>query len=113
MIRNVCTFIAADPKCREIVREFKLIPLLLEHLESSSLTVVGNACVILSKLSSSSTVPDHENDLRTMIELNATKKLAQLKNSKHQTIRDGAWITYKNLINSQSYANLSIFEGNF
>lgn len=109
ILRNISSFLVTREDYREILRQQKMIPLLLEHLESPSLNVVSNACVILANLSASSTEKSNQ-DQMTMLESNALKKLANLKNSKHKIIREGAIATYRHLINSPSYLFYSSYE---
>ncbi|OTF76192.1 APC-like protein, partial [Euroglyphus maynei] len=103
ILRNISSYIAMEEKYRQILRENNVIVMLLNHLESPSLDVVSNACVILSNLSVFTV--ESSRDQMLMIESNAITKLAKLIHSKHRTIREGAMATYKHLITSQAFNN--------
>lgn len=99
ILRNISSYVATNEEYRDVLRKQNAIPILLEHLESSSLEIVSNACITLSNLSARST-----KDQLIMLESNAIKKLRNLTNSKHKMIKVGASATLKNLLTSQAYS---------
>ncbi|KAH9425872.1 anaphase-promoting complex subunit 2 [Dermatophagoides pteronyssinus] len=110
ILRNISSYLATEEKYRQILREHNVILMLLNHLESSSLDVVSNACVILSNLSVFTVLTEESSrDQILMIESNAITKLAKLIHSKHRTIREGAMATYKHLVTSHAYLIHSSF----
>ncbi|KAH9511555.1 anaphase-promoting complex subunit 2 [Dermatophagoides farinae] len=110
ILRNISSYLAMEERYRQILRKHNVIVMLLNHLESSSLDIVSNACVTLSNLSVFTLqTEESSNDQILMIESNAITKLAKLFHSKHRTIRIGAMATYKHLVTSQAYLIHSSF----
>ncbi|KAH7644527.1 apc-like protein [Dermatophagoides farinae] len=110
ILRNISSYLAMEERYRQILRKHNVIVMLLNHLESSSLDIVSNACVTLSNLSVFTLqTEESSNDQILMIESNAITKLAKLFYSKHRTIRIGAMATYKHLVTSQAYLIHSTF----
>jgi hypothetical protein len=98
ILRNISSQISSSSELRRMLRENHCYEILLEHLKSSSLTVVSNACGTLWNLSGGS---DCEEDQRKLLDLNAIPMLKSLVYSKHDRISQGASAALRNLLSSR------------
>lgn len=96
ILRNVSSHVSLKEEYRAILRKHNCFQMLLEHLQSPSLTIVSNACGTLWNLSAHSVV-----DQRTLWQMGAEKKLRDLVHSKHKMISLGSSATLKNLLASR------------
>nr|WMQ53821.1 adenomatous polyposis coli protein [Planaria torva] len=101
ILRNISGVISSSEKYRSILRQENAFQILLKHLRSSSLTVVGNACGTLCSLSS-----DCQNDQQLLWDLGAVGMLKNLVHSKHRTISIGSASTLKNLLAARASLNI-------
>ncbi|RZF44944.1 hypothetical protein LSTR_LSTR014880 [Laodelphax striatellus] len=92
---GVCT------KAIALLREHNCLPLLLQQLQSPSLTVVSNACGTLWNLSARCS-----QDQRALWDLGAVPMLRSLVHSKHRMISMGASAALKNLLASRPDADI-------
>ncbi|XP_053205445.1 adenomatous polyposis coli protein-like [Panonychus citri] len=98
ILRNVSSYIARHEHLRAILREHDTLSILLEQLESPSLTIVSNACATLWNLSARCI-----QDQMKLIELGAIPMLRNLINSKHKMISMGSAAALKNLSSVKNY----------
>lgn len=93
ILRYISSHIALREDCRSILRRCSLFETLLEHLKSSSLTIVSNACSTLWNLSA-----NNVEDQRRLWQMGAADSLRHLVHSKHKMIALGSIATLKNLL---------------
>nr|WMQ53819.1 adenomatous polyposis coli protein [Polycelis tenuis] len=101
ILRNISGIIASSEKYRSILRQDNAFQILLKHLRSSSLTVVGNACGTLCSLST-----ECQSDQQLLWDLGAVGMLKNLVHSKHRTISIGSASTLKNLLSARASLNI-------
>uniref|UniRef100_T1DBP6 APC n=1 Tax=Dendrocoelum lacteum TaxID=27895 RepID=T1DBP6_9PLAT len=101
ILRNISNVIGSSETYRAILRQNNAFQILLKHLRSSSLTVVGNACGMLCNLSC-----DCETDQQLLWDLGAVAMLKNLVHSKHRTISIGSASTLKNLLSARASLNI-------
>ncbi|XP_035706785.1 adenomatous polyposis coli protein isoform X2 [Folsomia candida] len=98
ILRNISGHLRASPSLKKILRENHCYEILLDHLKSSSMLVVGNACGTLCSLSGG---PECEEDQRKLLDLNAIPMLKSLVYSKDQRISQGSSTALRNLLSSK------------
>uniref|UniRef100_A0A915JVZ1 Uncharacterized protein n=1 Tax=Romanomermis culicivorax TaxID=13658 RepID=A0A915JVZ1_ROMCU len=97
ILRNISQYVASIAEYRSIIRQNQGYEILLDHLKSSSLTVVANVCFCLWNFSAG----DSKDGLY-LIELGAQEALKGLLFSKHKWISLGSEGTMKNLASLKS-----------
>uniref|UniRef100_A0A914VRT6 Adenomatous polyposis coli protein n=1 Tax=Plectus sambesii TaxID=2011161 RepID=A0A914VRT6_9BILA len=95
ILKYVSSQIAQREEFRAAVRQRGIFHKLLRHLQSTSLTVVTNACIVLCNLSA-----HNVDDQRTLLELGARPMLQSLVNSRHAEIARFATLALTNLSSS-------------
>src|SRR6218665_232627 len=95
ILRNISSRIAVCEEYRTVLRQHDCLRILLRHLESSSLTMVHNACGTLWNLSARCA-----EDQQTLWDLGAVNKLCRLLQSKHKTISMGSAAALKILLSA-------------
>src|SRR6218665_2361888 len=85
ILRNISSHIAVCEEYRTVLRQHDCLQILLHHLESSSLTIVSNACGTLWNLSARCA-----EDQQMLWDLGAVNKLRNLIQSKHKMISMGS-----------------------
>lgn len=94
ILNNVSSHIAVNEQFRRILRQKNCLSILLQQLDSESLTVVGNACGTLWNLSARCS-----EDQKFLRDNGAVPKLRLLIHSTHKMISEGSLAALKNLIN--------------
>src|SRR6218665_3936744 len=100
ILRNISSRIAVCEEYRAVLRQHDCLRILLRHLESSSLTMVNNACGTLWNLSARCA-----EDQQTLWHLGAVNKLCRLVQSKHKTISMGSAAALNNLLSARPEIN--------
>uniref|UniRef100_T1J0P6 Adenomatous polyposis coli protein n=1 Tax=Strigamia maritima TaxID=126957 RepID=T1J0P6_STRMM len=93
ILRNISSQIAVREDYRSVLRQHNCLQILLQHLRSSSLTIVSNACGTLWNLSARCV-----KDQQTLWEMGAVSMLRNLVHSKHKMISMGSSAALKNLL---------------
>uniref|UniRef100_A0AAV2JL66 Adenomatous polyposis coli protein basic domain-containing protein n=1 Tax=Knipowitschia caucasica TaxID=637954 RepID=A0AAV2JL66_KNICA len=93
ILRNVSSLISTREDYRQVLREHSCLQILLQHLRSHSLTIVGNACGTLWNLSARSL-----KDQELLWDLGAVSMLRNLIHSKHKMIAMGSAAALRNLL---------------
>ncbi|CAG5118258.1 unnamed protein product, partial [Candidula unifasciata] len=93
ILRNVSSHVAVREEYRQILRNHDCLKILLHHLKSPSLTVVGNACGTLWNLSARC-----EEDQNALREMGAVSMLRNLVHSRHKMISSGSSAALRNLL---------------
>lgn len=93
ILRNISSQIAVREDYRAVIRQHNCLQILLQHLTSSSLTIVSNACGTLWNLSARC-----PGDQQLLWEFGAVSMLKNLVNSKHKMISMGSSAALKNLL---------------
>lgn len=100
ILRNISSHIAVCEDYRTVLRQHDCLQILLHHLESSSLTIVSNACGTLWNLSARCA-----EDQQMLWDLGAINKLRNLIHSKHKMISMGSAAALKNLLSARPEMN--------
>lgn len=95
VLRNVSSQVAVRDDYREILRKHNCLRVLIEHLKSTNLTIVNNACGIVWNLSAKCVV-----DQDALIQSGALDLLSSLTTFKHKMIALSASAALRNLVNS-------------
>lgn len=93
ILNNVSSHIAVNEDFRRILRHKNCLGILLQQLDSESLTIVGNACGTLWNLSARCS-----EDQKFLRDNGAVPKLRLLINSTHKMISEGSLAALKNLV---------------
>lgn len=95
ILRNISSQIAVRDDYREVLRKHNCLQVLLEHLKSSNLTILNNACGIVWNLSAKCVV-----DQDALIKAGAADLLSTLTTSKHKMVALSASAALRNLLSS-------------
>ncbi|KAG1657197.1 Adenomatous polyposis coli protein [Nymphon striatum] len=96
VLRNISSQIAVHEEYRLILRKHNCLQILLQHLISSSLAIVSNACGTLWNLSAKNAT-----DQKALWEMDAVTMLKSLIHSKHKMISMGSTAALKNLMSAK------------
>lgn len=97
ILRNVSSQIAIREDYRKILRKHGCLQILLNHLRSTSLTIVSNACGTLWNLSARC-----EEDQNALHDMGAVSMLKNLVHSRHKMISSGSSAALRNLMSSMN-----------
>ncbi|XP_026816490.1 uncharacterized protein LOC113556003 isoform X1 [Rhopalosiphum maidis] len=95
ILRNISCVIASHEEYRDILRRHNVLEMLMQQLQSPSLTIVSNACGTIWNLSARNI-----RDQTTMINLGIIPMLRSLIHSKHKMIATGSSAALNNLMNA-------------
>ncbi|XP_028254846.1 adenomatous polyposis coli protein 2 [Parambassis ranga] len=96
ILRNVSSLVATREDYRQVLRDHNCLQTLLQHLRSTSLTIVSNACGTLWNLSARS-----PKDQELLWDLGAVSMLRNLIHSKHKMIAMGSAAALRNLLTNR------------
>ncbi|KAK7889164.1 hypothetical protein WMY93_024724 [Mugilogobius chulae] len=96
ILRNVSSLVATREDYRQVLRDHSCLQILLQHLRSHSLTIVGNACGTLWNLSARS-----PKDQELLWDMGAVSMLRNLIHSKHKMIAMGSAAALRNLLTNR------------
>ncbi|XP_025202077.1 adenomatous polyposis coli homolog isoform X2 [Melanaphis sacchari] len=100
ILRNISCVIASHEEYRDILRHHNVLEMLMQQLQSPSLTIVSNACGTIWNLSARNI-----RDQTTMINLGIIPMLRSLIHSKHKMIATGSSAALNNLMNAMPAYN--------
>ncbi|KAL4132827.1 hypothetical protein QTP88_009918 [Uroleucon formosanum] len=100
ILRNISCVIASHEEYRDILRHHNVLEMLMQQLQSPSLTIVSNACGTIWNLSARNI-----RDQTTMINLGIVPMLRSLIHSKHKMIATGSSAALNNLMNAMPAYN--------